>query len=152
MDNEKKVDDFKSVGRPPAYKTAEELTEKIDEYFNEGVKTRSFLLGHGATIRIETIPVPTISGLALFLGFSSRQSFYDYEKNTEFSYTIRKARLFIETEYEEQLQVGNTTGAIFALKNLGWHDKSEVVNKNLNSKELTDEEITELSKKLDDEY
>ena len=24
------------------------------------------------------------------------------------------------------LQIGNTTGAIFALKNMGWKDKSEV--------------------------
>lgn len=152
MEKNKEVNDFKLVGRPPEFKNVEELTQKIHEYFNNGVKTRSIVIGHGATKRIEELPVPTISGLALYLGFASRQSFYDYEKNENFSYTIKKARLFIETEYEEQLQVGNSTGAIFALKNLGWQDKSEVINKNLNSKELTDDEISKLSKELDDEY
>ncbi|MCK5608028.1 hypothetical protein KAR91_39475, partial [Candidatus Pacearchaeota archaeon] len=33
------------------------------------------------------------------------------------------ARLFIEVEYEEQLQHGSVIGAIFALKNMGWADK-----------------------------
>jgi hypothetical protein len=31
--------------------------------------------------------------------------------------------LFVEKHYEELLQVGNTTGAIFALKNMGWIDR-----------------------------
>ena len=32
----------------------------------------------------------------------------------------------IEREYEEQLQTGNPTGAIFALKNFDWKDKAEI--------------------------
>ena len=96
------------VGRPPKYNNTEELQEQISAFFLSDEK-----------------PV-TISGLAYFLGFESRQSFYDYEKDSEFSYTIKRARLFIEKEYEEMLQVGNTTGAIFALKNMGWIDSQKI--------------------------
>ena len=96
------------VGRPPKYNNTEELQEQISAFFLSGEK-----------------PV-TISGLAYFLGFESRQSFYDYEKDSEFSYTIKRARLFIENEYEKLLQSGNVTGAIFALKNFGWTDKQEL--------------------------
>jgi len=96
------------VGRPPMFESAEQLQNAITAYF-------------------ETTPDRiTISGLAYHLGFESRQSFYDYEVKPEFSYTIKRARLFIENEYEKLLIDGNTTGAIFALKNFGWTDKQEV--------------------------
>lgn len=90
------------------YNNAEELQEAISQFFQENNKHI------------------TISGLAYYLGFESRQSFYDYEKNAKFSYTIKRARLFIENEYEKLLASGNVTGAIFALKNFGWSDKQEV--------------------------
>lgn len=110
------------AGRPPHYDSEETLTNKIDEYFNN-IPTKKKVVSNQITL---DVPVPTISGLAYFLGFESRQSFYDYEERPEFSYTIKRARLFIEKEYEEQLQIGNTVGAIFALKNMGWKDKTEV--------------------------
>lgn len=89
------------------YETAEELQLQIDDYF-ANAKT------------------PTISGLAYHLGFESRQSFYDYEEKELFSYTIKRARLRMEVKYEEGLHANSCTGAIFALKNFGWKDKSEV--------------------------
>jgi hypothetical protein len=95
------------AGRPPAYKTAEELQDAIDNY-------------------LKTAKPPTVSGLAYELGFESRQSFYDYEQKSEFTYTIRKARLFMESHYEGKLQGNNPTGSIFWLKNAGWKDKQEV--------------------------
>lgn len=94
------------VGRPPLYSTEKELQDAIDEYFNTEDKK-------------------TISGLAYHLGFESRQSFYDYEQLPEFTYTIKRARLRIENSYERLLQGNACTGAIFALKNLGWKDKTE---------------------------
>lgn len=110
------------VGRPPFYTSASKLQAKIDEYFATGMRTKTMYNKDGIPYEI---PVPTITGLALFCGFESRQSFYAYEDKQEFSYTIKKARTFIEREYEEMLQIGNVTGAIFALKNMGWKDKSE---------------------------
>jgi len=67
-----------------------------------------------------------VSGLAYFLGFESRQSLYDYEKRSEFSYIIKRARLRIESEYEKKLSYKHPVGSIFALKNMGWADKQEI--------------------------
>lgn len=98
-------------GRPPKFDNADDLQKKVDEYFvwakeqNNGLKT--------------------ITGLALFLGFESRQSIYDYEKDGTFSYIIKNARLRVEEGYEERLHGAMPTGAIFALKNMGWKDKVE---------------------------
>jgi hypothetical protein len=114
------------VGRPAIFSTPEELIDKIESYFSDGVKKRSVIIGKEPNKQTIEIEVPTITGLAFYLGFESRQSFYDYEQKSEFSYIIKRARLYIETEYEECLQYGNVTGSIFALKNMGWTDKQEV--------------------------
>lgn len=108
------------VGSPPFFATAKELQDKIDEFIRNP-PTRFVTRGNE---QIE-VPVLTISGLCYFLGFADRRSFYDYEKKPEFAHTIKRARLYIECEYEKLLHNANVTGAIFALKNLGWHDKTE---------------------------
>jgi hypothetical protein len=121
-------------GRPPIYKDADELASKIDEYF-QYVK--------GEYVDEETInPLTfepeflkrwireperiTVTGLALFLGFESRQSLQDYKKKPKFSYPIKRALTKVEQQYENYLFERNSTGAIFALKNFGWTDKSQV--------------------------
>ncbi|HEC66340.1 MAG TPA: hypothetical protein ENI23_13715 [bacterium] len=114
------------VGRPPKYDSPEELQEKILDYFKECPDTKTTYFKLKDEVIEKVIPCLTISGLMLYLGFDSRQSFYAYEKKPEFSYTIKKARTFIEKTYEMQLQSGNPTGAIFALKNFGWTDKQEI--------------------------
>jgi len=111
------------MGRPPMFESAEALQASVDEYFQWGVRTKPVVVGKGDAQKVVDVPIPTISGLCYFLGFESRQSFYDYGEKPEFTYTIKRARLFIETEYEMQLNAGNTVGAIFALKNMGWIDK-----------------------------
>lgn len=128
------------AGRPPIFKDSAELIEAVQDYFDNGIKMRKVVIGKPPNQQIETVPVPTITGLCYHIGFESRQSFYDYEEKTEFSYTVKRARLFIEKEYEEQLQVGNTVGAIFALKNMGWMDH--------NRTELTGPEGKELNFKV----
>ena len=69
----------------------------------------------------------TITGLALALGFESRQSIYDYEKREDFSYIIKRAKLYVENGYEKGLKTQYSSGSIFALKNMGWTDKQEIV-------------------------
>ena len=72
---------------------------------------------------------PTITGLVLALGFSSRGSLMRYEQNPEFRDSVRRARLLIENSYEEDLRQRGMSpvGSIFALKNLGdWKDKRDV--------------------------
>lgn len=107
------------------YDNAEKLQKKVDEYFQGGANKRTIIIGKGEDTKVVELPVLTVCGLAIFLGFVSRQSFYDYGNADQFSYIIKKAQFFIEREYEELLQYGNTTGAIFALKNMGWKDKTE---------------------------
>jgi hypothetical protein len=113
------------------YKTAKELEDKIDEYFNvdknnlEGRRTRTLKIKDADGDPI-IVPNFTISDLVLFLGFCDRKSFYEYEEKPEFTHTIKKARTFIEREYEELLKGAACTGAIFALKQFNWKDKQEV--------------------------
>ncbi len=100
------------AGRLPLFETPEELEDMAMEFINKCVDDK--------------LPM-TISGLALHLGFCSRQSFYDYEDKPLFTYTIKRLRLMIETSYEAALRTDRSpTGAIFALKNFGWIDKQEI--------------------------
>ena len=98
-------------GRPRLYDSEEEMQNEINKYF------------YDCTANDEPL---TITGLALHLGFESRQSILDYEKNDKFSCTIKRARMRIENSYEKMLQNNSPTGAIFALKNFGWKDRQEL--------------------------
>jgi hypothetical protein len=99
-------EDKRPAHRPPFYDDPEVMQSKIEEYF-------------------QTAKTVTITGLCLHLGFESRQSFYDYEVKSEFAYTVKRARLMVENAYEKRLSDTTPTGAIFALKNMGWKDKHE---------------------------
>jgi len=109
-------------GRPAFFNSAEKLQLKIDEYFENPPDKRK-VVSDGNEFEL---PIFTVCGLAYFLGFESRQSLYAYEQKLEFSYTIKRARLRIEQMYEQNLQFNNAAGSIFALKNMGWQDKTEV--------------------------
>lgn len=112
-------------GRPPTYETPEALNEAVNNYF-ESVAPRIDDNGNKHYNY-------TTTGLALFLGFDSRQSLYDYRDRKvdrdDFAYIIKRALLVIENKYEEALSFSNATGSIFALKNMGWKDKTEVETK-----------------------
>lgn len=110
------------MGRPRIYDSPEELEAEVEKYFKwvEGEydteNNKWARYGEPATV----------TGLALFLGFADRQSLYDYSEKPEFSCIIKRARTRVECEYEKRLSGNNATGAIFALKNMGWRDKTEV--------------------------
>lgn len=106
-------------GRPSFYNDVESLSKAISDYFNS-LKGEYDKKKKEWTIQPTQ---PTITGLALFLGFESRQSFYDYEKNSEYSYIIKRSRLIVENCHELGLHSNNNTGHIFALKVMGWNDK-----------------------------
>lgn len=128
MTKPKPKDQLKKRGRKPKISVVEVMQAKIDSYFNDcpdKVTLISFDKNNGDWVEYQKV-TPTICGLALHLGFCSRSAFYEYEKKyPEFKDTIKKARLRIEREYELQLYNDKCTGAIFALKNLGWKDKIE---------------------------
>ena len=96
----------------------------------------------------------TWTGLALFLGFSSRQSIDEYLKYDGFSYSVKRAKALVEWNYELRLCAGAGAGAIFALKNFGWSDKQELAHtspdgsmtpaNSVDLSQLSDEAIKEL--------
>jgi hypothetical protein len=96
------------AGQPPYYDSPEKLQTAIESYFNE------------------TDCPNTITGLAYYLGFADRQSLNDYQEKPEYSFIIKRARSRVEMAYEAKLSGQNVTGAIFALKNMGWKDKQEI--------------------------
>ena len=115
--------------------TADELSARIEAYFTyvEGefhVEKKHDKEPKGETGAKKKMwdrepEPPTITGLALFLGFNSRQAFDDYEENGKFAANLKHGRLRIETIYEKKLHQQSPTGAIFALKSMGWNDKTE---------------------------
>jgi hypothetical protein len=114
------------AGRPPKYKTALQLQTKIDRYFKSGLHIETVIVGKGEAQKAIEVAYPTITGLVMYCGFSNRHSFYDLEKQDEFSHTIKMARSRLEQHYEMLLQRGLGAGAIFALKNFGWRDTTEI--------------------------
>lgn len=132
------------AGRPPLFETPEALQAKIDEYFVwiKGVFHEEFQTiapkynGKGVPPPPERIKVkvwdrdpepPTITGLTLHLGFAARQSLLDYmDRGDEFSDMVKRAKTRVEHGYEMGLFGQSPTGAIFALKNMGWADKQDV--------------------------
>jgi len=107
-------------GQPPKYDDPKVMNKKIAEYLDyEDADKKT---GKG---------IYTLSGVALFLGFASVQSMYDYEKRSEeFSYVINRFRLFMTHWNEQKLYWGGTyMGSQFWLRNHGGY--SEDVNQNL---------------------
>jgi hypothetical protein len=68
---------------------------------------------------------PTITGLALALGFATRKSLLDYQAKAEFMNIITEAKLRVEEYAEEQLYSTNGyIGARFTLvQNFGWREQ-----------------------------
>jgi hypothetical protein len=116
---------LENSGRPPLFDSPKVLIERITQYFEDHLPQERTDEDTDEKYMVYPFPV-TITGLCLYLGFESRQSLYDYEKKQEFTYIIKRAKLVIESIYEENLHGKSPTGSIFALKNMDWSDKSEV--------------------------
>lgn len=124
----------KELGRPRIAKTKEELQEKIDSYFIEKCQDITKIVDGKPVTKPQP---PTISGLALHIGFVNRESLYNYmEEGHDYCYTVKKAVARIENYAEQQLFCGQATGAIFWLKNRGWKDKQQVEFEDVTESEL----------------
>lgn len=125
----------KAVGRPPKYKSKEEIEEKIEEYFKEcegeilkDDEGKPIFNKYGSPVVIQQRP-PTVTGLALALGFTSRQALLNYQAKKEFVDTITRAKSRVEAYAEERLfDRDGTSGAQFSLRNnfKGWTEKTEL--------------------------
>lgn len=122
-----------NVGRPPKFKSAEEMQEKIDKYFEEcdGILARDkdgelITNKKGELQYIKPPHPPTMTGLAFALGFRSRQTLLNYKAKKEFMDTLTCARMRVEVYTEERLfDKDGCNGAKFSLANNfeGWKEK-----------------------------
>ncbi len=109
-------------GRPPIYSDVKTLEDKIKGY----IDYEDSVMGKEGKGRY------TLEGCALFLGFCSVQSMYDYEKRSdEFSYVIKRFKLWMVDYHVKGLRwAGTTMGSIFWLKNKS--DYKDEINTNSN--------------------
>lgn len=116
------------MARPLKYKTVDELEAAINRYFEDckgelltGVDGIAMLDKNGMPIFIGAVP-PTVTGLALALGFSSRKALLDYQGRKAFCNTITRAKARCEAYAEGRLYDRNgANGAQFSLRyNFGW--------------------------------
>ena len=136
-------------GRPPKYKTAEEMQKAIDQYFKdcEGEKAldkdgQPIWTKYGWLYTVDPKP-PTITGLALALGFTSRLALLNYEDKPEFVNTVTRAKAQVEAYAESRLfDKDGANGAKFSLANnfKAWKEKQEVeLTGNVIKVEITEE-------------
>lgn len=98
------------IGRPPKFKSPEQLEELINSYF-EDCKQRN--------------EPPFITEMCVWLD-TSRKVLLEYEEKPDFSNTIKKAKQKCEAAIEKGMMTNkmNATGAIFNLKNnYGWEER-----------------------------
>ena len=140
-------------GRPPSYKSVEEIQEKIDAYFKEcegkillDAEGNPMLNKFEEPIIYDKKPL-TVTGLALALGFNSRTSLLNYQGKEEFMNTITRAKTIVEQYAETRLyDKDGANGAKFSLANNfeGWKEK-QAIEADVNSEvtiniELSDDE------------
>jgi len=112
---------------------ADDLISRIDSYFRyiqgeyhvepKTPKKNSTTEASVAVQIWDRQPEPALlTGLALFIGFTSMDDFVAYEQKGKYKKILRKARLRVEAEYEKKLHQPAPTGAMFALRCMGWAD------------------------------
>ncbi len=122
------------IGRPPKYKNKEEIEEKIEKYFKDcegheltDEEGNTVYNKYGYPVIVDRKPL-TITGLALALGFASRQALLNYQGKQEFNDTITRAKTRVEQYAEERLfDKDGSSGAQFSLRNnfKGWNGEQE---------------------------
>ena len=132
-----KSDYEKKFGRPPKYKKPDEMQAKIEEYFKncEGEILRDKdgkpVVNKKGIVYLTKPRPPTITGLALALGFTSRQALLNYQCKEKFFDTVTRAKARVELYNEEALYTKEgCNGAKFNLSNNfdGWAEKMDLEN------------------------
>lgn len=99
------------TGRPRFIQSPEEFDELVDAHVE-------YCVNNGEPL--------TWTGMALALGLTSRVALDKYANlYPEFKASAARAKAIIEHGYEARLHGQSPTGAIFALKNMDWKDKTE---------------------------
>lgn len=117
-------------GKPPKYDSVETFASKLGEYleYEDEIRGVDPKTGQGKGLY-------TIEGAALFLGFESRQSIYDYAKKDEFSYIVNRFNLFLTDWNVKKLYWGGTfMAAQFWLRNWGGYTDEVTQNQKVTGK------------------
>lgn len=123
----------KKRGRRALFTEPEELQKAVDNYFDRCAgkwlvdQHGQYVMDkNGRPILVDAYP-PTITGLALALGFSSRKSLLDYQRRPRFMDIIVTAKSRVERYAEESLfDKDRLPGAKFSLIcNFGWTQQHE---------------------------
>jgi len=144
------------MGMTPKYSDPDEMQYVIDAYFKEcaGVLVKDedgniITDKYGKEMYIKSHP-PTVTGMALALGFTSRQALINYQAKKAFVDTVTRAKTRIEAYTEERLfDRDGVQGAKFSLANnfKGWSEKTDV---NMNISKTQEEAEAEIKAALDD--
>lgn len=119
-------------GAPRKWKSVKAMQEAIDAYFESCKGTPLMIDGdvatdkYGRPIILDEKP-PTVTGLALALGFTGRQALLDYQARPEFADTVTRAKSRCEEYAESRLyDKDGANGAKFSLGcNFGWRATEE---------------------------
>lgn len=116
---EKKISFNDHPGRGKLFAKPEELEDSVNEYFE--------------LCKNDNKP-PTMSGLGLHLGFSSRASLLNYRVAPgyeDFAPIIKDAKMRVESYTEEKLITDKSVhGKMFSLSNnFGWASKQEIITR-----------------------
>ena len=129
----KEVSKMAKVGCPRKYQSVKQMQKAIDAYFMSckgepiiGDDGQPIMDKYGNVILIGQKP-PTITGLALALGFTGRQALIDYQARPEFTDTVTRAKSMCEAYAEARLyDRDGANGAKFSLScNFGWREVNE---------------------------
>lgn len=99
------------------FQSPEQMQEAIAEYFEMSKQKNG-------------VYKPTLTGMVFHIGLANLKSLYDYEAKEPYSYTVKRARSFIQSCYESNLYGFAWGGAAFALKNIGKGDWTDEVTQN----------------------
>lgn len=125
----------KTGGRPPKYRSPKAMQTAIDAYFDSCVgeilrdDEGKPMVGKSGLPVMKGQRPPTMTGLALALGFADRSSLLDYKAKPRFEAVVRRAISRIEQYTEERLfDREGSAGARFSLQNnfKGWKQGTEV--------------------------
>ena len=117
------------IGTKPMYETPEDLAKAIAEYIEycdmkKGNKDKG---------------VYTQAGLALFLGFKSREALWHYGKREGFGDVIDSYKLFLTDWNEQKLYwAGTFMAAQFWLKNWGGYKDENIVSAPVSKVEIVE--------------
>ena len=143
---------IKNSGRPPMYKTAEEMQAIITDYFRSCM-TEVYDAETGEHVGFKWSRRISLGDLSIHLGMRL-QTLWDYSNRDEFAETIKSAKNIVENYYEKALTENrNPAGLIFILKNgFSWKDVSNVEIKPVEplGQELPREEIINALPQIED--